>query len=229
MSSQISRIGELRRRVEADPASLAFVQLAEELRREGADDEAVAVCRAGLAHHPHSLTARVTLGRALIELERYDEAFTELTEVLDVAPGNLAAVRALAEVYQRRGLNSEALVHYRRALQVTQHEANLEQAAPADDVFDFDTLLTKLGEPAGPPLPPAVLPPPGPVEAAPPAADDRDALAMVERLLREREAKSIIGARAPHDAAEERRMRILTELEGWLTAIVAAREPRPRP
>ena len=65
---------------------MSFAQLAEELRRDGANDEAVEVCRAGLAHHPDYLTARVTLGRALIELDRLDEAFTELTAVLDAAP-----------------------------------------------------------------------------------------------------------------------------------------------
>ena len=105
---------------------MSFAQLAEELRRDGANDEAVEVCRAGLAHHPNYLTARVTLGRALVELDRLDEAFTELTAVLDAAPGNLPAIRALAEIYQRRGLMSEALVHYRRALQLAQHDVDLE-------------------------------------------------------------------------------------------------------
>ena len=53
---------------------MAFAQLAEECRRAGANDEAVGICRAGLAHHPDYLSARVTLGRALIELGRLDEA-----------------------------------------------------------------------------------------------------------------------------------------------------------
>jgi hypothetical protein len=69
-----SRIEDLRRRVERDPASIAFAQLAEECRRCGAHQEAVDVCRAGLAIHPGYLSARVTLGRALIELGQFDEA-----------------------------------------------------------------------------------------------------------------------------------------------------------
>src|SRR5918996_4776426 len=121
------RILDLRRRVHSDPASLAFAQLAEELRRIGANDEAVGTCRAGLVHHPDNLTARLTLGRALVELGKLDEAFTELTCVLDAAPGNLAAIRALAEIYQRRGMMSEALVHYRRALTIAQHDTELTQ------------------------------------------------------------------------------------------------------
>ncbi len=91
------RIAELRRRVESDPASIAFAQLAEEYRREGEYEEAVRVCRAGLAQYPSYLSARVTLGRALAELGRLDEARAELARVLDVAPDNIAAKRAMEE------------------------------------------------------------------------------------------------------------------------------------
>ena len=97
------RIDELRRRVQKDPTSIAFAQLAEEYRRVGGYQEAVDVCRAGLARHPTYLSARVTLARALMELARYDEAQAELDVVLDLAPDNLAAIRALAEIHQRRG------------------------------------------------------------------------------------------------------------------------------
>jgi tetratricopeptide (TPR) repeat protein len=97
------RIEELRRRVESDSASIAFAQLAEEYRRAGDFEQAVRVCRAGLEQHPTYLSARVTLGRALLELERFDEAQAELDHVIRAAPGNLAAIRGLAEIHQRRG------------------------------------------------------------------------------------------------------------------------------
>jgi tetratricopeptide (TPR) repeat protein len=101
--SDNSRIDELRRRVEKDPTSIAFAQLAEEYRRSGDFQQAVKVCRDGLARHPGYLSAQVTLGRALMELGEYDEAGRELAAVLHVAPDNLAAIRALAEIHQRRG------------------------------------------------------------------------------------------------------------------------------
>ncbi|MEX2270852.1 MAG: tetratricopeptide repeat protein, partial [Vicinamibacterales bacterium] len=85
-------------RVRKDPASIAFGALAEEYRRAGRLDEAVAACRAGLERHPAYLSARVTLGRALQQLERVDEARTEFEYVLSIAPDNLAAIRALAEL-----------------------------------------------------------------------------------------------------------------------------------
>ena len=80
------RIEDLRRRVQKDPTSIAFAQLAEECRRAGRHQEAVDVCRAGLQLHPGYLSARVTLGRALIELNDLDTALAELDHVLKSAP-----------------------------------------------------------------------------------------------------------------------------------------------
>jgi tetratricopeptide (TPR) repeat protein len=117
------RIEELRRRVDRDPASIAFAQLAEEHRRAGSYEEAVRVCRAGLAQYPAYLSARVTLGRALLELERFDEARAELEHVLRSAPDNLAAIRALAEIHQRRGDLDEALRQFGTAHAIARDEA----------------------------------------------------------------------------------------------------------
>ena len=96
------RIDELRQRVQKDPTSIAFAQLAEEYRRVGSYEEAVNVCCGGLAQHPSYVSARVTLGRALMELERFQEARIELETVLELAPDNLAAV-PLARKRRRRG------------------------------------------------------------------------------------------------------------------------------
>ena len=101
------RIEELRRRVEADPASIAFAALAEEYRRSGACQDAIETCRAGLQRHPSYLSARVTLGRALIGVGDYDAARVELEAVLKVAPENLAAIRAMADIHDRTGYARE--------------------------------------------------------------------------------------------------------------------------
>jgi tetratricopeptide (TPR) repeat protein len=100
--AESDRIEDLRQRVLRDPDSLVFAQLAEEYRRAGRLEEAVSTCRAGLAHHPGYLSARVTLGWALIELDRLDEAQRELERVKGRAPENLTAVRGLAEILSRR-------------------------------------------------------------------------------------------------------------------------------
>ena len=119
-----SRIDDLRRRVEADPASIAFAQLAEEYRRSGQTEEAVRVCREGLTRHPGYLSARVTLGRALLDLGQLDDAREELQFVAGEAPENLAAVRGLAEILHREGDLPQALEYYRRALALARHDPN---------------------------------------------------------------------------------------------------------
>jgi tetratricopeptide (TPR) repeat protein len=122
-----SRIDDLRRRVQKDPASIAFAQLAEELRRAGEYQESVDTCRAGLEVHPGYLSARVTLGRALIELNQLDEALIELSHVLESAPENLAAIRGLAEIHHRHGDLVKALAQYRAALQLARNDPDLEE------------------------------------------------------------------------------------------------------
>src|SRR4029453_4780977 len=100
--SENFRIEQLRRRLCEDPASIAFAQLGEQLRRAGRHHEAVDVCRAGLASYPPYLSARVTLGRALIDLNQLNEPQTELETVLNSSPDRFAAVRALEILEQCR-------------------------------------------------------------------------------------------------------------------------------
>jgi len=150
------RIDELRRRVDNDPASIAFAQLAEEYRRIGEYDEAVRVCRTGLAQHPAYLSARVTLGRSLMELRQFDAARTELEYVLRTAPDNLAAIRALAELHQRRGELGDALQQFSTA-----HALARDQVPPLPPRVDFsqalDTFDALTLELTGPPPPDPVL------------------------------------------------------------------------
>jgi len=121
-----SRIDDLRRRVDADPTSITFAALAEEYRRIGRFQDAVDVCRRGLARHPAYISAKVTLARALIELNQLDEAQHELDAVLRIAPENLAAIRARADVHQRRGFIPETF-----DFEAAQREAERETPAPA--------------------------------------------------------------------------------------------------
>jgi tetratricopeptide (TPR) repeat protein len=125
--SESPRIEDLRRRVQRDPTSIAFAQLAEELRRAGLMQEAIETCRAGLAIHPGYISARVTLARALTALDRLEDAKAELERVLRSAPENLAANRALADVWSRLGNTPEALARYRAALALAHNDPELQQ------------------------------------------------------------------------------------------------------
>ena len=123
-----SRIEELRLRLQKDPGSIAFAQLAEEYRRGGRYREAISTCQAGLARHPGYLSARVTLGRALIEVGDLDGAQQELTAVLRLAPENLSAVRGLAEVHRKRGELPEALEQFKSAFELAGQDPAVEDA-----------------------------------------------------------------------------------------------------
>lgn len=106
-----SRLDELRRRVDDDPASLAFAALAEECRRQGQLQQAIDTCRAGLRHHPEYVSARVTLARALLDLGDQEAAKAEFEQVIRLAPENLAGIRGLAEICRRpaEGIGAAAL------------------------------------------------------------------------------------------------------------------------
>jgi hypothetical protein len=131
------RIEDLRHRVRKDPASIAFAQLAEEYRRGGQYQESVEACRAGLGIHPNYLSARVTLGRALIEIGQLDEALPELDLVLKSAPENLAAIRGIADIHHRQGSLGKALEFYKRGRGRARNDPELEQT-----VADLTQLLT---------------------------------------------------------------------------------------
>lgn len=128
MTQESPRIAQLRRRVHADPASIAFAQLAEEYRRAGHYQEAIKYCRAGLARHSGYLSARVILGRSLTELGELDDAAREFDLVLRSAPDNLAAIRGMAEIHHRRGDMTRALEFYKRALALARFDPDLEEA-----------------------------------------------------------------------------------------------------
>lgn len=127
----LSRIADLKRRLQADPTSIAFAQLAEEYRRAGQLDEAVGVCREGLRRHPGYLSARITLGRALAEQGDAAGAEQEFEEVLRTAPDNLAAVRGLAELAHTHGDLERALTLYQRAGALTRYDPDLDEVVKA--------------------------------------------------------------------------------------------------
>lgn len=94
------RIDDLRRKLEKDPTSRLFAQLAEELRKDGVLVEAMRVCREGLARHPQYPSARMTLGRCLFDSGDPGAARAEFEAVLAAAPDNLLAARLLGECHE---------------------------------------------------------------------------------------------------------------------------------
>ena len=167
------RIEELRRRVEADPASVAFAALAEEFRRAGSYHDAIETCRTGLQRHPSYISARVTLGRALIETGEYDAARAELEIVLKAAPENLAAIRAMADIHERLGLGSPQASTGPIAVAQAAVESKPQPAASPANVLEWT-----------PPLaPPMDAAPAAGIETASDSTADAAAVGRLEAFL----------------------------------------------
>jgi tetratricopeptide (TPR) repeat protein len=110
------RIDDLRKRIERDPQSRLFAQLAEELRKDGDLAEAIQVAREGLKSHSSYPSARLTLGRALMDTGDTKAALRELEAAVQGAPDNILAGRLLAECLEAEGRLEDAASRYRTTL-----------------------------------------------------------------------------------------------------------------
>ena len=160
-----TRIDELRRRLERDPGSRLFAQLAEELRKHGELVEAIRVARAGLAVHTAYPSARLTLGRALLDSGDPSGARVELESALRDAPDNILASRYLAQARESLGDLRGAADQYRKTLLMAPGDRQLlgalaavEARAAAPDGATVAGAESTLPMPrqTPPPLPPGV-------------------------------------------------------------------------
>ncbi len=195
-----SRIDELRRRIQKDPASIAFAQLAEEYRRAGRFADAIETCRAGLAYHPGYLSAHVTLGRALVETGDLRAATEALSRVYAAAPDNLAAIKGLADIRHRLGERQESLALYGRALALAPHDPELEHL--------IGIVTDELAERA-----------PSPVSEPAPPLDSAARLETAAEPISDAAAQPP-GAGAPGTPEQ------IAALERWLDTILADRDSR---
>src|SRR6266851_3841224 len=90
-------------RLARDPSSLAFAQLADLYRKAGRTQDAIALCRQGLARYPHYTTARLILAKAWLAEARLDEAGAEIRTILEQTPKDVQCLRLAAEVERRQG------------------------------------------------------------------------------------------------------------------------------
>jgi tetratricopeptide (TPR) repeat protein len=223
------RIEELRRRIQKDPASIAFAQLAEEHRRAREYDEAIRVCRAGLEQHPAYLSARITLGRALLEVGEPDEAAAEFEYVLRVAPDNLTAIRELADIHQRRRVsNNQSRSNEREAHQLPVEETAVREASvwaapvPAEPAVLEPVVpepVWAAPERVEPPAPTPLVPEPEPESEWAVVSEQESEWAAVSQ-----EEPELLAVSEPEPAPAPDP--VLVELEAWLAVLVADRVNR---
>ena len=105
LSPEIQKYSEM---LAQDPKSRAFALLAEAYRKSGRYDEAIKTAEQGLENHPHYLSGRVAMARALFDGGSMGQAREEFEKVIATAPDNLMAHRHLAEIYSQEGRYPEA-------------------------------------------------------------------------------------------------------------------------
>jgi len=148
-------------RLTDEPESLAFLELAEALRRRGQLDAASKVARAGLSRYPALADAHDLMARVLSDQGDLAGAFDAWSSALQLDPMRTSALKGIAFLYFRAGDGAAAMDHLQRALEVDPDDPTIPQA------------IARLGEalrrePQGPAAPPPV--PASPVADAAPAA-----------------------------------------------------------
>ncbi|HUQ18347.1 MAG TPA: tetratricopeptide repeat protein [Gemmatimonadaceae bacterium] len=109
------RIEELRQKFHENPRRY-FAPLANEYRKAGDPEQAIAICRAHLAQQPGHMSGHVVYGQALYDAGRVDEANTVFRQALALDPENMIVLRHLGDIARQRGEVDEARSWYSRAL-----------------------------------------------------------------------------------------------------------------
>jgi tetratricopeptide (TPR) repeat protein len=125
-------------RLADEPGSLAFLELAEALRRRGQLDAAHKVARGGLSRYPGLADAHDLMARILSDQGDLAGAFDAWASALQLDPMRVSALKGIGFLYFRAGETAAALDHLQRALEVEPDDLSIRQAigriaAPAGD------------------------------------------------------------------------------------------------
>ena len=152
-----SRIDELRQKFHENPRRY-FAPLANEYRKAGDPEQAIAICRAHLAQQPGHMSGHVVYGQALFDARRPDEARTVFEKALALDPDNAIVVRHLGDIAREKGDTNEARHWYGKALdldpgdkEVAAYVAELTEPLVGDQAAAPEASETaEAGEPAEP-------------------------------------------------------------------------------
>ncbi len=159
------RIDELRQKFHENPRRY-FAPLANEYRKAGDPEQAIAICRAHLAQQPGHMSGHVVYGQALYDAKRPEEARSVFEKALSLDPDNAIVLRSLGDIARVKGESAEARHWYGKALdidpldsEVAAYIAELTEpltgepdqpvAAEADAVEPSESTPLEAAEPAG--------------------------------------------------------------------------------
>lgn len=112
-TGEVDEVNRYQQILARESSSLVFAALSEAYRKRNLLDQAIAVCRRGLHHHPGFVSGRVALARAYVDKGETDRAAKELERVILTAPDNLIAQGLLLAIYEEKNDwdNLEKTVH----------------------------------------------------------------------------------------------------------------------
>ena len=121
-----ARLDELKKKFDENPRRY-FAPLANEHRKSGNLDQAIALCRAHLPQQPAHISGHIVMGQALFEARELDESRDTFHAALELDPENLIALRYLGDIARTGGDVPTARSWYQRVLDVDPRNDEIEQ------------------------------------------------------------------------------------------------------
>lgn len=97
-----ARIDELKKKFDDNPRRY-FAPLANEYRKAGDLEQAIAICRQHLADQPGNMSGHIVYGQALFDARQFDDAKVVFEAALALDPENLIALRHLGDIARDSG------------------------------------------------------------------------------------------------------------------------------
>jgi tetratricopeptide (TPR) repeat protein len=159
-------------RLAEEPTSLAFLELAEALRRRGQLEAASKVARGGLGRYPGLADAHDLMARILSDQGDLAGAFDAWADALRLDPMRTGALKGIAFLYFRAGDAVAAIDHLQRAAEADPDDESIAQALARvrreSRAMDHRTTPTPAPAPAPDPEP-VVITQPAPATVVAPA------------------------------------------------------------
>lgn len=150
-----ARIDELQKKFDENPRRY-FAPLANEYRKSGEIDKAIAICREYLPAQPGHMSGHIVYGQALYEARQFEEAKAVFETALSLDPENLIALRHLGDIALIVGDTAAARGWYGRVLEADPRNEEIQAQLKS---------LDHVGA-----TPPSVATPPAATPVATPAA-----------------------------------------------------------
>ncbi|MEO5904309.1 MAG: tetratricopeptide repeat protein [Gemmatimonadaceae bacterium] len=141
-----ARIDELRQKFHENPRRY-FAPLANEYRKAGDPEQAIAICKAHLAQQPGHMSGHVVYAQSLHDAGRIDESLVVFEKALSLDPDNAIVLRRLGDISRQRGDPTEARHWYSRALETDPHDREV-----AAYIAELTEPLTESDQEAEPPI-----------------------------------------------------------------------------